>query len=334
MDLQRTSVRQRLEVSANAQLTRPRRRPAQANLNCAQPVMGQGEPADNPLDPVDDTYQTLLAADGDIVIRRRASSSEVQDSVDDSGILAMALVRQLAIQIRRENRAGENEAATEMEKLGFDRGLINQLVNRHHGYLRITRALAGGKERATRAQQAQAFALCVFDVNRYVFTRELFAASAPDDSSAASQTLSATEKFAVLVNGAKKLTGFADLHATLDLWMQIGLKPSGDERKVMMNTLINFAGLFHTNAQRFLNAFDDAEKSGPAADIPKILRVCLVKQWMSGPSEEEREALRGASGEQSAEFHRKLIQQYALVCRSFGQPMPPLTELILVDDDD
>ncbi|MCM0045390.1 MAG: hypothetical protein NBV65_12275 [Burkholderiaceae bacterium] len=109
------------------------------------------------------------------------------------------------------------------------------------------------------------------------------------------------------------------------------------------------AGLFETNARRLLRAYADAmamaepvdlasspssASSAEAADLVACMRKGLIKQWLAGPVEKEREMLDRVSCDDTEIFHRKLIQQFALLCRHFGQSLPSLCELILVDDAD
>lgn len=310
-----------------------RRRQGQEGLGRAQPVMGEGELVPSPLEFDSDLMRSIFDAEGDIVIRRRASSTGECGVSQSKGWHEMSFVRKIAKDIRRENHTGINKAERELRKLGCDPLLINDLIALHHGYHRIMRVLAGGKTRASDAQLAQAFSLCVFDMNRQLIMRAIFQEDGVNDacsSSSSSQTADHKEFQRMLV-GAKRLTEFDDLRPTLELWAQLSLDARGPEREVMELSLARSIGLFQTNALRFINAFEEATAGGPKADWQQRLPVCLVKQWMTGCSDQERDALRGASGPQCAEFHRKLNQQYALLCRSFGIPLPAMAELILID---
>ncbi len=335
MDVQVASgAEQRSDTRGVQALARREVRAVNSPLRQVQPSMGQGEPVPAPFDADPELVLSVLAADGDIVIRRRSSSTGDGGVAERPGSREMAFVRQLARDIRRENRAGVNKAGRELSKLGCDRQLIDELIARHHHYHRILRALAGGNARASDTQLAQAFALCVFDVNRQQFMREVLEAAGTDEPSSTGQACPDPMLFRRMVQGAKRLTQFDDLRPMVALWGHIRLDVRGPEREVMRLSLVNTIGLFHTNAQRFLGACDDAAPAGRNADLLQRLPSCLARQWMTGCSDQEREALRGASGEQCAEFHRKLNQQYALLCRSFGLPLPALAELILIDTDD
>lgn len=333
MDMQGSSAAAlALAASVLQPVSRRQGRPANAMLGSAQPSMGQGVARSAPLDVVPNT--AVLEVDGDIVIRRRASSVSVSEVEQRPGAHELAFVRQLAKDFRRENKSGANKGVREMRKLGFDRQLIDDLFARHQTYGRTMRALAGGRVRASEAQWAQAFALCVFDVNRTIFMRESMEIPEPSDTTGASRPSSGDTSFQRIVVGAKRLTGFDDLRPTVELWVHLRLDPRGAEREVMVLSLANAIGLFHTNARRFMNAYEEAISGGRHADLLQRLPPCLAKQWMSGCGDQERDALRSASGEQTELFHRKLVQQYALLCRRFGLPLPALAELILVDGDE
>jgi hypothetical protein len=321
-------------------LAASRQRQGQEVLRRAQPVMGGGALEPSPLDIDPDLVRAVLDVEGDIVVRRRASSTGECGVSASHGWREMAFVRMIAKDIRRENHAGVNKAGRELRKLGCTPRLIDELIAMHHNYYRITRVLAGGTARASDAQLAQAFALCVFDMNRQITMREVLQEGEPTaPSSSASSSSSASRaadqrEFQRMLVGAKRLTEFDELRPTLELWVHIRLDARGPEREVMLLSLAKTIGLFQTNVLRFMNAFDEAMQSGPKVDLLQRMPSCLIKQWMTGCSDQEREALRGKSGVQCAEFHRKLSQQYALLCRSFGVPLPAMAELILIDSDD
>jgi hypothetical protein len=207
------------------------------------------------------------------------------------------------------------------------------------------RVLSGGVKRASEAQRAQAFALCIVDMNRQVVMREMLemsevsevsevpASPVPADTSAASERLRQNALFARLVIGVKRLMAFEELPSTLALWAHLDLDTGGPATEVIMLSLVNSTGLFHTNARRFLSAYEDAARTGPRVDLLQRLPACLVRQWMTGCSEQEREALRSVSGDRAEQFHRKLTQQYALLCHRFGVPLPAMAELLLMDTD-
>ena len=313
---------------------RGRRRAPDEDLRQAQASMGQGVIPDNPLQPDPDLVSSVLSSDDEPVLRRRASSTGEVGVALVEGWREMALLRRLSKDIRRVSHAGANKGEREMRKCSFPTPLIDALIRRHHGYFRILRALSGGKSRATDAQTAQAFALSVLDVNRQLYMAEMITMLDIDETPTPKPLPYSNESLRSLVHGAKRLTEFDELLPMLELWSLVRLDADEAEREVMRLTLVNAIGLFETNARRFLNAYEEAAASGDSADIRTRLRSCLVRQWMCGISDQERAALCGASGEQCAEFHRKLTQQYALLCRHFGQPLPPLAELILVDHED
>ncbi len=313
-----------------------RRRQGQEVLRRAQPVMGGEALESSPLDIDPDLVRSVLDVEGEIVVRRRASSTGECGVSASHGWREMAFVRMIAKDIRRENHAGINKAGRELRKLGCTPRLIDELIAMHHNYYRITRVLAGGTTRASDAQLAQAFALCVFDMNRQIIMREVLQDGEPTTSSSPVSVSQAADhhEFQRMLVGAKRLTEFDELRTTLELWAHIRLDARGPEREVMLLSLAKTIGLFQTNALRFMNAFDEAMQSGPKVDLLQRMPSCLIKQWMTGCSDQERGALRGRSGVQCAEFHRKLSQQYALLCRSFGVPLPAMAELILIDSDD
>lgn len=313
---------------------RVRGRQGPEDLRAAQPVMGQGAqlPVLPDVDP--DMLLTVLEVDGDIVVRRRASSSGESGVQEAKGWREMAFVRQLAKDIRRENEAGVNKAGRELRKLGYEGWVIDELIARHDGYRRILRALAGGNVRASDAQRAQAFALSVFDVNRLAVMREMMEVAKPTDTSSANFRSQDMLPLRLMVAGAKRLTEFDDLRPMVELWIHLRLDTQGPERPVLALSLAQSTGLFHTNVRRLMNAYEEAASAGRNIELLQRLPSCLAKQWMSGCSERERDALRGASGELCAEFHRKLNQQYALLCRCFGLPLPAMAELLLIDADD
>lgn len=335
MDVQSSSAAA-LALAATVLQPVSRRQARPAMLGSAQPAMGQGGPQPAPLEVV--PTMAALETDGEIVIRRRAASASVNKVEQRSGAREMAFLQQLAKDLRRENKSGVNKGEREMRKFGLGRKLTDDLFSRHQVYGRIMRALAGGRVRASDAQWAQAFALCVFDVNRLLFMREALEAAEPTDTSGASRQASGGMSFHQVVIGAKRLMAFDDLRPTVELWAHLRLDARGAEREVMVLSLANSIGLFHTNARRFMNAYQEATEGGRNAGLLQRLPACLAKQWMTGCGDQERDALRdalrGASAEQSELFHRKLLQQYALLCRRFGLALPAMAELILVDGDD
>ncbi len=335
MDVQATPVAGQTGTSGVLQpLARGTRRGPNEDLRQARASMGSRDLANNPLSIDLDQVASILSSEDEPVIRRRASSTGESGVTLVDGWREMAFVRQLSKDIRRETDSGKNKGDREMRKRDFPRHLIDALITRHHGYLRILHALSGGCARATDAQTAQAFALCVLDVNRQLYMDELIAMPDVDKVSSAKPLPYSNEPLRLLVVGAKRLTEFDELPSMLALWSRVRLEAHDAGREVMRLALINTVGLFETNARRFLNAYEEAASTGGSTDIKSRMRSGLVKQWMCGVSDIERTALHGASGEQCAEFHRKLTQQYALLCRHFGQPLPPLAELILVDHDD
>lgn len=365
MDIQATSLSApEPDASGLPPVPHGQRRAAHESLRQAQPLMGQPSPAQSPLQIDPDKARSVLAAEGDIVIRRRASSTGDGGSAEAPGSHELVLVRQLARHIRRESGGGVNQAGRDLRKLGYDPEMIDELIARYHSYHRIMRVLAGGVQHASEAQRAQAFALCIVDMNRQVVMREMLEVSAvpgvpqmpeipevpdvpdvpdvpevparpvPADTSAASERLRQNALFARLVVGAKRLMAFEELPSTLALWTHLELDTGGSAAEVMMLSLVNSVGLFQTNARRFVNAFEDAARTGPRADLLQHLPAALVRQWMTGCGEQEREALRSVSGDRAEQFHRKLTQQYALLCHRFGVPLPAMAELLLIDTDD
>ena len=328
--------RNRRDSSERVLMPMARRGPAINNsvLQNAQPVMAQHEQLLSQQIMDYDALILSLQDGGDITLRRRASSAGDAGVGERPGARERKFVCQIAKDIRKENGNGLNRASRDLIKLGYDRDLVDELIDHHVGYRRITRALAGGNARATDAQIAQAFALSIFDVNRLLFMQEVVEPEGSEGDASADSSKARSEQMKELVLGAKRVTDFSELNFILDMFVQMRLDAEGSDRSSMLSTLEVEAGMFQTNARRFLDAFVDAASGGHDDSLRQRLPTCLKKQWLKGIGEQEREALRGASAEEVTQFHRKLYQQYALLCRRFGLPMQPTSELILVDDDD
>ena len=129
MDVQSPSAAtQALAASILQPLSQRQGRPANALLDRAQPSMGQGGRLPAPLEA--DSSMAAFEVDGDIVIRRRASSAGVSEIEQHPGARELAVVQQLAKDCRRENTSGVNKGEREMRKLGLDRRLIDELFAR------------------------------------------------------------------------------------------------------------------------------------------------------------------------------------------------------------
>lgn len=313
-------------------------------LGRAQPVMGQGEGAVHPLGAGPIAPPAGLPSDGEPVIRRRASAGCGATPASHAGWQELTLLKRVAEAIRRENDAGVNKAEKTLRAMGCDPELVEQVIGWHHGALRALRTLAGGAKPA-QAQRTQALALYVFDLHRRMCDREKLRAPGDDAASSALAGKDSRAALALLVRGAQRLMSFDGLLPTIELWARLRMDPHASEGEVMRSTLVNHTGLFETNARRLLAAYAEA-MAAPASssstsstqvadeELLQRMRVALVRQWLAGPGEQERVWLDRLSCDGAEIFHRKLMQQYALLCRRFGQPLPPMTELILVDDAD
>lgn len=327
--------------------TRTAARRRDTALGQAQPVMGQGEAGAHPLGSEPIPIAGGLSFDDEPRIRRRTTSGSPATATVDDGWHELAVLKSIAEKIRRVDDAGANQAEKELRRLGCDRELIDELIGCHHASLRAQRALAGGCKPSP-AQRAQAFALCVFDVNRWMWDRSLLDTGGEGEAAPGASGRGSRVALSSLVRGAKRLESFDGLQPTLELWSRLRLNPRGSEWNVMWFTLANHTGLFETNARRLLRAYAEAmamAASAPRpssassalaegdADFRQYMRTCLLKQWLTGPGEQERKALDRMSCEATGIFHRRLMQQFALLCGHFGQPLPPMVELILVDDE-
>lgn len=303
-------------------------------LGRAQPLMGQAELIDHPIEELAAAYQSILSSGDEIVVRRRASSTIGAIRAEPAGRHEMALVQRIAREMCHQNDYGAIKGARTLTRMGAHVAFGLELVEHHHRYRRILRPLAGGTVQATEAQAAQAFALCIFDINRLIFMRDMIEPEEEIDASSEFRHAGTGAVLHELVTGAKRLMAFAELRSTLGLWNRIRLDVDGADREVAMKALTGDMGLFHTNAERLLHAYAEARGAGSEDDLRARLRDGLAKQWLRGPGEAELDALRRVSCEQREIFHRKLIQQYGLLCHRFGLPLPLRAELILVDTDD
>lgn len=328
-------------INGAAPAAAPSGRARNGPLGRAQPVMGQGEGGVHPLGAGSVAMPAGLPADGEPVIRRRASSGCGTAPASHAGWQELTVLKRIADDIRRENDAGVNKSAQALRGMGCDPELIEQLIGRHHGALRALRILAGGVK-PTPAQRAQAFALYVVDLHRWMCDREMLGSSGEDAASSALPGQQSRAALGLLVRGAQRLMSFDGLLPTIELWARLRMDPHGSEGDIMRCTLVNHTGLFETNARRLLAAYAEAmavprlasaTSAGDEELLPRM-RVALVRQWLAGPGEQERAGLDRLCCDSTEIFHRKLMQQYALLCRRFGQPLPPMTELILVDDAD
>ncbi len=318
-----------------------------AGLGRAQPVMGQEEGATHPMSAEPVVVAADLSFDGEPVIRRRTSSGSAPvpvsaaEPVEGEGWEPLAVFREIAADIRRENDAGVNKAERALRAMKFGRELTGYLIGRHHDYLRPLRALAGGAK-PTPAQHEQAFALCVFDMHRWMCEREVvcsWGSIGPDSAIPGKKRMAVID---VLARGAKQLTSFDGLLPMIELWTTLQMRPHTNEANAMRFTLVNHTGLFEPNARRLLHAYAEAlaapvqtpASSAAGDDVIQRMRASLVRQWMTGPDAQERAVLDRLSCDEAELYHRKLIQQYALLCRCFGQPLPPRAELIMVDRPD
>ncbi len=320
-----------------------------AALGRAQPVMGQEEGATHPISAEPVVVAADPSFDGEPVIRRRTGSGSAPASADPAGSEEgegwepLAVFKEIAADIHRENEAGVNKAERALRAMRFGRELTGYLIGRHHDYLRPLRALAGGAK-PTPAQHEQAFALCVFDMHRWMCEREVvcsWGSIGPDSAIPGKKRMAVID---VLARGAKQLTAFDGLLPMVELWTTLQMHPHTNEVNAMRFTLVNHTGLFEPNARRLLHAYAEALAAPASAQAPvssaagddfiQRMRASLVRQWMTGPDAQERAALDRLSCDEAELYHRKLIQQYALLCRCFGQPLPPRAELIMVDRPD
>lgn len=311
-------------------------------LNRAQPVMGQAEAGPHLLP--DTAFPLEQMFDEEPRIRRRPNSGGPAATAGNDGWQELTAFRRIAEDIRGHGEAEASASEKALRSLGCDYELIDALIGRQQMSLRAQRALAAGMK-PSQAQRAHAFALCVFDVNRWAADRELLGAGEEGEIMPAAAAERSSAALAGLVKGAKRLTAFDGLKPTIDLWARLRLDPRGGDWNVMWFTLVSHTGLFETNARRVLHAFAEAmavtapaplasAASSADADFAQRMRSCLLRQWLAGPGEQERKMLDGLSCDDNEIFHRKLTQQFALLCRHYGQPLPPMVELILVDDPD
>lgn len=303
---------------------------ARAELAIAQPVLRSVELVDDPLaGSVQGDGSASTEDAGSIAVRRRASSVEAGSAYSRPGMHARAFVGQLAKDLERQSASGVNKGEREMQKAGFDRALIVEILACRLRYRPVMRALAGGGVHASAAQFAQALCLSVFDVNRQVFSLGLLPAK-PGDELAVLPDGYDNEQLRMLVLGAQQLTEFRGLHDYLALWAELDLNPESPGTDGLYRHLTHDIGLFHTNAMRVLNAYAAArarEAASPLRHFPE----CLAAQWLTGPGEREREAIRRSSADESEQFHRKLGRQFERICQSFGSHAPMATELLLLD---
>lgn len=319
----------------------PSSRARHGPLGRAQPVMGQREGGVHPPGAGSIAMPAGLPSDGEPVIRRRASSGGGATPASHAGWQELTVLKRIADDIRRENDAGVNKSEKTLRGMGCDPGLIEQVIGWHRDALRALRTLAGGVK-PTQAQRTQALALYVFDLHRRMCDRERLGSTDDDAESSALPGKDSRTALALLVRGAQRLASFDGLLPTIALWARLRMDPHGSEGDIMRLTLVNHTGLFETNARRLLAAYAEAMAVPPSASatsagdeelLPRM-RVALTRQWLAGPGERERAGLDRLCCDSTEIFHRKLMQQYALLCRRFGQPLPPMTELILVDDAD
>ncbi len=296
----------------------------------ATPDLRSSEQLDDPLaDSRQAVYVAALPCEGAVVVRRRVAPTEPVASSKSTVRQARFFVCQLATDLGHKSGGGIVKGFQAMQKAGFDLALMDEVLAHQRLYRKVMKTLAGGKQRASVAQHAQALALSVFDINRCVFDL----ASLPQDPDDALSLLPGgfeNPSLRMLVLGSTQITDFTDLREMVELWDKLHVDPANVYGDTSYRYLVNDLGLFHRNALRVLDAFGEARTAQPGQAMQRM-PACLAAQWLKVPSERELEAQRHIPAERMEQFQRKLSRQFALICMSFGLPVPQATELVLLD---
>ncbi len=316
----------------------------------AQPVMSVPASTAHPLAGSINSGDPVYPGDGAINVRRRASSAGARStrtpapaSTDAgraismssiSGLHARIFIAQLGIGLEEKSASGERGGEVLMKEAGFESALMDAVLEQRQCYRPVMRALTGGKSHATQAQFVQALALSVFDLNRLVFSGDRCPSLTPELPVQQLPHGMNNEHLALLVNGAMQLTEFDSLHDVLVLWRDLLHDLSGPEGKGLYRYLTHDLGVFHTNACRVINAFAEAMQGSDVAGLLQRIPLCLAKQWLTGPGEDELKALRRLDPAYAEQFHRKLHQQFLRICRGYGVPVPLPAELLLLEPPD
>ncbi len=316
----------------------------------AQPVMSVPATTAHPLAGSINSGDPVYPGDGAIIVRRRASSAGARSNRAPApastaagtaiarsaitGLQARIFFVQVAIGLEEKLLSGSRGGALLMTEAGFETELVDAVLEYRQLYRPAMRALTGGKAHATQAQFVQALALSVFDLNRLVFSGDRCPSLTPELPVQQLPHGMDNEHFALLVSGAAQLTEFDSLHDVLVLWRDLLADLSGPEGKGLYRYLTHDLGVFHTNACRVINAFAEAVQGGDDAGLLQRIPLCLAKQWLTAPGEDELKALRRLAPVHAEQFHRKLHQQFLRICRGYGVPVPLPAELLLLEPAD
>ncbi len=297
----------------------------------AQPVMSVSAPTDDPLADSRSHGDPVHPADGEIFMRRRSSSSGAMGARVPTGTRARAFVLRLGQELELKSDSGVRKGDLLMQDAGFAAELFEAILEQRSLYRPVMRALTGGKTRASTAQFAQALALSVFDLNRWVFTMDRCPGLTPELPLQQLPQGYDNEHLALLVSGAKQLTEFDNLRDVLVLWREVLVDLRGPEREGLYRYLTLDLGMFHANACRVIDAFAEAVQGGDDAGLMQRIPACLAKQWLTGPGEAELHALRRLAPAYNEQFHHKLSSQFLRICSSFGVNLPLPAELLLLE---